>query len=82
MLQSNKRQTSPAHELENAKLSKIAIPYWIIYYPSASQYQITRYYQKQSSTDVEGKPYTKMRKKGMLHRTAHFSLRELHLEKQ
>ena len=60
MLQSNKRQPSPAHE--NAKLSTIAIQYWIIYYQSASQYQITLYYQKQSSTDVEGKPYIKMRK--------------------
>ena len=49
MLHSNKKQSSPAHE--NAKLSTIAIPYWIIYYPSASQYQITWYYQKQSSTD-------------------------------
>ena len=51
MLQSNKRQPSPAHE--NAKLSTIAIQY-------AYQYQITQYYQKQSSTDVEGKPYIKM----------------------
>jgi hypothetical protein len=58
MLLSNKRQTSPAHE--NAKLSTIDMQYWIIYYPSDYQYQITQYNKKQSSADVEGKPYIKM----------------------
>ena len=55
-----KQKTSPAHE--NAKLSTIAIQYWIIHYPSAYQYQITQFYKKQSPTDLEGKPYIKMSK--------------------
>ena len=50
---------SPAHE--NAKLSTTACQYQIIYW-SAYQYQIIQFYPKQSSTDVQGKPFIKMQK--------------------